>query len=256
MLRSGPEIGVVVPCYNEAKRLRVSQFVDFWERDSEIGFVFVNDGSLDNTDEVLGYLAKDRERQVEVVNLPSNQGKAEAVRAGIKHALSRSSCNLVGYWDADLSTPLDEIPRFMEVLQELPAVQFVCGSRIRRMGAVIKRFWYRHYVGRIFATAASGVLGIPIYDTQCGAKMIKAELARKVFDEPFLSKWLFDVELLARTLALLGKEKARKAIFELPLENWEDKGDSTITLYQYFVRAPFDLVRICLHYRYAEGVEG
>jgi glycosyltransferase involved in cell wall biosynthesis len=248
MLPNGPQLGIVVPCWNEADRLPVTDFLEFSEESPQVGFVFVNDGSSDDTVRVLEDLARLRREQVLVINLPCNRGKGEAIRVGIMELLSWRCCALVGYWDADLATPLDEIPRFLEVLDKLPSVQFLCGSRIRRMGSVIERFWHRHYLGRCFATAASLVLRLPIYDTQCGAKIIRAELARSIVDQPFISKWFFDVELLARTVVILGHEGAMTAVFELPLNSWRDKGGSKRRLRHYLLAAR-DLLKIRQTYR-------
>lgn len=248
MLPNRPKIGIVVPCHNEAARLRVKGLISFFEQYSRITFCFVNDGSTDNTQEVLEDLAEGREEQVAIVKLESNKGKAEAIRVGIKHIQSWRICDFVGYWDADMATPLSEIPKFIDILDQRSDVQFLCGSRIRRMGAEIERVWYRHYLGRIFATAASLVLQLPAYDTQCGAKMIKTELASKLFDKPFLTSWLFDIELMARTIAIVGRSQANQAIYELPLEIWQDKGGSKVKA-SYFLKAPFELLKILWSFR-------
>jgi dolichyl-phosphate beta-glucosyltransferase len=248
MLLNRPKIGVVVPCHNEATRLPVEGMIRFFEQYSRITFCFVNDGSTDNTQEVLEDLAEDRAEQVAIVKLESNRGKAEAIRVGIKHIQSWRICDFVGYWDADMSTPLSEIPKFIDILDQRSGVQFLCGSRIRRMGAEIERVWYRHYFGRMFATAAGLVLQLPAYDTQCGAKMIKTELATKLFDKPFLTTWLFDVELMARAITIMGRSQANQAIYELPLEIWKDKGESKIKA-SYFLKAPFELVKIFWSFR-------
>ncbi len=248
MLHNRQKVGIVVPCWNEAERLSVTDFMQFCDRVSEIGFVFVNDGSSDNTRQILEDLARTRTSRVDVINLERNEGKAQAIRVGIKEILSSDSFELVGYWDADLSAPLDEIPRFIEVFNNRTHVQFVCGSRIRKMGSSIERGRYRHYLGRCFATAASIILRLPVYDTQCGAKIIKAELATRIFDAPFVSKLFFDVELLARTVSILGEEHAKQAIFELPLDSWMDKGGSKRKMCDY-MRAACALLRISQRYK-------
>lgn len=240
--------GIVVPCYNEGSRLANMDYTHLFEEFSEARFCFVNDGSSDNTLDVLRDFEKGLPNQVAVVNLGANVGKGEAVRAGVSHILTGHSLDFVGYWDADMSTPLSEICRFVQVLKQRAGVQFVCGSRIRRMGAVIERFWCRHYLGRVFATAASLVLGMPIYDTQCGAKLMRVELAKHIFSEAFLSRWLFDVELLARTKKIVGEDEMNEVVFELPLEKWQDMGGSRVTFYHYFIRAPYDLIRIFCRY--------
>ncbi|MFQ6070884.1 MAG: glycosyltransferase family 2 protein, partial [Candidatus Aminicenantales bacterium] len=122
------------------------------------------------------------------------------------------------------------------------------GCRLKRMGATIERHWYRHYFGRVFATGASLVLGLPIYDTQCGAKLLRAELAGILFERPFISRWLFDIELLARMIQLLGRKKVMTSVVELPLERWEDKGESKVKLL-YIPKVPFELLLIGLTYR-------
>ena len=110
---------------------------------------------------------------------------------------------LVGFFDADLATPLGAIDDFLAVLRDRPEVEFVLGSRVMLMGRDIRRKATRHYFGRVFATAVSHALDLPVYDTQCGAKILRANAATAtLFDPPFRSPWIFDVELIARYLRL------------------------------------------------------
>ena len=250
MLRSLPKTGVVVPCYNEAQRLPLAAFERFAPQWPQVSFCFVDDGSSDATAEVVGRLARALPGEHHVLVQDRNGGKAEAVRAGIMHLCAVSEHDFVGYWDADLATPLSEIPRLLEVVRLRPQVQFLCGSRVKRLGAAIERRAVRHVLGRAFATAASVALALPVYDTQCGAKLFEVGLARRLFAEPFLSRWLFDVELMARAIALLGRPGASRAMFEVPLETWEDRGGSKVSP-RVFLRAPLELMRIYLSYRSA-----
>jgi glycosyltransferase involved in cell wall biosynthesis len=211
---------------------------------------FINDGSTDATSSVLAEMARQAAPQIVAIDLPRNQGKAEAVRTGIQQALATGSPDYVGYWDADLATPLEMITRFADEARTNPQLHMICGSRICRMGAQIERHWHRHYFGRIFATLAAISLDLPIYDTQCGAKLFDANLARRIFDRPFISRWLFDVELIARMIEALGREQITKAILEVPLEKWEDVGDSKVSL-AYLPKIPFELWRIRRTYRHA-----
>ena len=98
---------------------------------------------------------------------------------------------LVGYWDADLATPLSTIPEFIDKFRSNRELVAVCGSRILRLGASIHRSVFRHYFGRVFATIASNILKIPVYVTQFGAKLFRTEHAELIFSKPFLSRWFF-----------------------------------------------------------------
>ena len=162
--------------------------------------MFVNDGSRDATLALLRELEASDRDAFSVVDLPRNLGKAEAVRAGLAAAFG-SSAEFVGYWDADLATPLEEIPRFVEVLARLPRIDLVFGARVQLLGRSVRRSSVRHYLGRVFATAVSHVIGLPIYDTQCGAKLMRRtpEL-EALFATPFAVGWTFDVEILARLI--------------------------------------------------------
>jgi len=213
---------IVVPCFNEAARLRGDAFRAFCARIPDVDFLFVNDGSSDATLERLRELERALPGRAGVLDLPRNAGKAEAVRQGMRAALA-SGAWAAGYWDADLATPLDEVPRFQAVLRERPDVDLVTGARVQLLGRSIRRSAHRHYLGRVFATAVSQVLRLAVYDTQCGAKLLRnrAELAA-LFDEPFCVNWTFDVELIARLLRAGGH------IYELPLDRWEDVAGSKV----------------------------
>ena len=145
---------IVVPCYNEAARLDVDAFTAFARHDSTCRFVFVDDGSRDATAEVLSRLCETAPDRFRMMAMGKNCGKAEAVRQGVLSAMDRSA-RFVGYWDADLATPLDAIASLRQVLEERPEVRIVLGSRVRLLGRRIERRAARHYMGRLFATAAS-----------------------------------------------------------------------------------------------------
>jgi dolichyl-phosphate beta-glucosyltransferase len=238
---------IVVPCYNEEKRFDAEAFAGFLDQNRDVDLCFVNDGSSDGTSAVLGGFARRHPGRVELLDERKNRGKAEAVRLGMLHVLERGSCPYVGYWDADLATPLDFVPEFLRVAEARPGLGIIMGSRIRRMGADVRRSWYRHYLGRLFGTAASILLKIPVYDTQCGAKIIKAGLARKIFAEPFVAGWIFDVELLARALGETAAG-AEDMIYEAPLGRWIDVSGSKLKPAHYFT-AMADFVRIWRRYK-------
>ena len=241
---------IVVPCYNEADRLLPDAFSGFIAKNPEIGFLFVNDGSTDATAQVIASMTQKACGRIGQLNCTVNGGKAESVRLGVLQALAGTSSDYIGYWDADLATPLEAIHDLWTAARDVPARKFICGSRIRRMGADIRRQPLRHYSGRLIATAASALLELPFYDTQCGAKLISRDLAARIFMQPFISPWLFDLELIARIIGHLGRQASHEAIYEVPLAVWTDIGESKIR-YSYFPRIPFELLRIRHAYRHS-----
>lgn len=238
-------IFIVVPCFNEQLRLNQNAFVDFAKENRAIHFLFVDDGSEDQTKEMLEGLSK-RDENFSVLFLNNNVGKANAVRAAMLQ-IDSSRVDFLGYWDADLATPLSEIPHFVEKIKKCPEVDIFLGSRICRLGTQIKRKWYRHYIGRIFATLASLSLQLAVYDTQCGAKIFRAEVVEDLFGGPFYSKWLFDIEILFRYIAKYGK--ATEKLYEVSLYSWKDVGGSKLKLAD-FVLAPLELIKLNWRYKW------
>lgn len=248
-----PLTTIVVPCYNEAERLDANAFRKFARRNPEITFVFVNDGSADATASVLDALHADAPRSFAALHLPANRGKAEAVRTGILHALG-GNADFVGYWDADLATPLRAIRRFARIFTLRPSVTMVIGSRVKLLGRRIERRPARHYLGRVFATFSSLMLQLPVYDTQCGATLFRVtpEL-RAVFEREFRSRWLFDVEVLWRFTKLRGsRTEAGELIYEAPLDSWRDVSGSKLGV-THILRVPFELLQIWWAYRRDAG---
>jgi glycosyltransferase involved in cell wall biosynthesis len=225
---SGRPVVLVVPCYNERARLPTQAFIEFVTRRPEFQVLFVNDGSTDGTADLLDGAVASRSG-LEVLHLPANLGKAETVRAGIVRVLDRG-CAFVGYWDADLATPLEAAVDFHDYLVKNPEHVAVIGSRVKLLGRDIDRRALRHYVGRVFATAASLSLGLAVYDTQCGAKLFRVtdEVVR-AFQTPFADRWIFDVELIRR-LKASWDAPAERLIYEWPLVTWRDVGESKVRL--------------------------
>jgi glycosyltransferase involved in cell wall biosynthesis len=214
---------VVIPCYNEEHRLRSDEFLRYLESHPDLTFVFVNDGSDDGTLRVLQKAQAAAARGIEVVHLEANGGKGEAVRRGMLHAMKNTGASVVGFWDADLATPLDAIADLREVLDGRREIEMVFGSRVKLLGRWVERRAVRHYLGRVFATVVSTLLRMPIYDTQCGAKLFRStEALRKALAEPFSCRWVFDVEMLARFIQQSGGDVAsvQGRIYEYPLHVW------------------------------------
>ena len=229
---------IVIPCFNESQRLPVDAFDRFLEEQNSVQFVFVDDGSRDDTFQIIKSLCNRHPKKTDILRLSRNSGKAEAVRQGLLFALSKKP-DLMGFWDADLATPLTEIPRFISIFTKYPETKWVFGSRVKLLGRQIKRSEFRHYIGRVYATFVSLVLDLEIYDSQCGAKMFRVDsIIGLIISDKFRSKWVFDVELIARLIKYLKRTNitsAQSIIYEIPLESWNDVKGSKLKLNDFFM---------------------
>jgi len=237
---------VVIPCYNEAERLQSQLFSEFIDLNHRIEFLFVNDGSSDGTLPLLMDLQAKHPHHVHVLNRQPNAGKAEAVRIGMLNAIELEGVTVTGFWDADLATPLSVIPEFLLRFAENPRLEIIFGARVRLLGHAIHRKPIRHYLGRCFATVVSVMLALPVYDTQCGAKLFRTTTdLGAVLASPFQSRWIFDVEILARFMARRERDAyfESSAIYENPLPQWQDIDGSKIGPLD-FIAAVGDLIKI------------
>jgi glycosyltransferase involved in cell wall biosynthesis len=213
---------IVIPCFNEEHRLDGGAVAELLA-DPRLDVIFVDDGSRDGTARRLAALCAAHPGRARAISLPENAGKAEAVRAGLRAALD-AGASVVGYLDADFATPPSEMSRLLDELDRTGAAA-VLGSRIAYLGADIARHALRHYLGRVFATAASITLDLVVYDTQCGSKLFRDGPAlRHALGARFSSRWAFDVELLGRLLAGgPGAPPLRDTdLLEVPLRVWRD----------------------------------
>lgn len=246
-----PGLVLVVPCYNEAERLKPQAFLDFLASRPAVRLLFADDGSRDGTFDILERIRAAAPEQVFTLRLPANRGKGEAVRLGMLEGV-RSGAGLVGFWDADLATPLEAIDDFLTLAGRRPDLEIFLGSRARLMGRDIRRRAGRHYLSRVFATAVSLSLELPVYDTQCGAKLFRMTGAMaSIFDRPFGSPWIFDVEALARYLALPvgpGEAPREARIYEVAVRLWHHVPGSKLRWSDY-VRSFFQLAAIHHQYR-------
>lgn len=240
------EICIIIPCYNEELRFHSEALASFLQINKGFSFLLVNDGSTDNTLSLLQQLAERYPQKVHVLHFDNNSGKGEAIRKAVLHTASQEY-NYIGFLDADFSAPPGELLHIIAYFDGILTKSFIAGSRIKRLGADVTRNSFRHYAGRVFATAAAFVLKLPVYDSQCGLKIIKKELAAPLFTEPFVSKWLFDLELLLRLRNHLGTERTRDEAIEIPLREWHGKKGSKLSLAD-LIRVPFELLRI--HFKY------
>ncbi|HMC68687.1 MAG TPA: dolichyl-phosphate beta-glucosyltransferase [Mycobacteriales bacterium] len=218
-------LSVVVPAYNEARRLETSlpALVDL-ASDAGAELIVVDDGSDDRTADVAAeYTAK--LRGAKVVRLPLNSGKGAAVRAGVAHARGRS----IVFMDADLATELTDLPSLVEALD---TADIAIGSRVLSESTVDGATTARARMGRTFNRVARLVTGLDLRDTQCGFKAFRAPVAQLLFHLGVVDGFAFDVEILALA------HRIGYRIAEVPV-HWHGVADSRVDV----VRDPARMVR-------------
>ena len=234
---------IVIPCYNEAKRLDIVRFTDFLNQNKDFALFLVDDGSTDETLEKLEEIRNAAPAQVIILKQAKNLGKAEAVRSGFLAAYDSSKYEQIGFLDADLSTPFSEFIALTDYLL-LNNKKAVFGSRLRMADTLIVRSRIRHIIGRVIATFIRWTIKTPFYDTQCGAKVFSRESAKIAVDQPFISRWLFDVEIILRLKKQWG-DKFQDNLHEYPLKEWSQVDGSKIRLID-MIKIPIELMKISL----------
>lgn len=239
-------LNIIIPCYNESMRLPVNKYLNFLKLNKKVKIVFINDGSTDNTKNLMNKLFNKFPKQIKILSYKENKGKGNAVREGFLYVVSQNMSGNLAYLDADLSTSLEECKLLSKEIND--RIKFVFGSRIRKSNNFIKRKFHRYIIGRTIASFISSILGVSIYDTQCGCKIIDCELVKLSFEKAFLSRWLFDVEIFLRLINFYGRDKFLEISKEVPLKSWIDTEDSRVK----FIHAPriiLDLLKIKKKYK-------
>ncbi|WP_299795918.1 response regulator [uncultured Maribacter sp.] len=240
-------VGVVIPCYNEEERLLGKEFRDFAHSNLGYHLCFVNDGSTDKTLEVLEELKKGNESNISIYDCEKNGGKAEAVRLGMLHLAKDLQLDYIGFLDADLSTDFRDFDDLVETLDQ-SEFKIVSGSRMSRMGADITKESARKIISMTINLIIRTILRMPFNDTQCGAKVMDRSVVALLFSKPFITKWLFDVEMFIRMRKYFGKTEAKKLICEQPLKRWIHADGSKLSMKD-SVKIVGQLAKIAFVYR-------
>ena len=241
------KVVIIIPCYNEADRLDTNKFIDYLSKNSHLHFIFIDDGSTDNTNLIIKQIILKFNSLASLLINETNKGKAESVRLGVIESYKMNP-DYIGFLDADLAAPIGEIDNLLKIIKKDKTKEVVFASRIQLIGSEIKRNYFRHFFGRVFATVVSNILNLPVYDTQCGAKIFSRKICDDIFYEQFISPWLFDVELFARLLNVYGMERTIQMSYEYPVSKWVDIDGSKVKPI-YFLKAPFELLKIVRHYK-------
>ena len=217
---------LVIPCFNEAKRLNQARILSYTST-LQCSVLLVNDASTDTTQSVINEIVRSSNGAVHSLVLDRNSGKAEAVRAGMQWAISHEATE-VGYTDADGAVKESDLLQLFSELDSDIACTGVLGSRVALLGRDIERNAIRHFSGRVFATFASLILQCPVYDSQCGGKVFKVSTQlQNALSVSFVSKWGFDIELIGRLLRQTNPLSPH-GLREIPLSSWHDVSGSKV----------------------------
>lgn len=239
--------GIIIPCYNEAKRLNTKAFIQFISTKDNYHLCFVNDGSKDDTIIYLQEIQRSNPTRVSIIDMKRNGGKASAVRAGARYLHSRGDIAYVGFMDADLSTDFKDFDSLKNKLDSDRKLKFVFGSRAKNCNENIEKNEFRCLISKAINLLIVFILGLSIDDTQCGAKIFRSELVPVMFDKMFLSRWLFDVEMFLRIKKKFGKASTLQIIHEQPLTKWVHMDDSKLGIKD-ALEIPFRLLSIWFNY--------
>ena len=216
-----PPISVVIPAFNEAVRIGETLAITlaYLEKESPASeAIVVNDGSTDSTAEVIRKVsAVPSSVAVRLLENFPNRGKGGAVRTG----LSSATKPIGVFFDADLSTPIDELPKIVEPIAR-GEVDIAFGSRALDRKLIGNRQpWRREQGGRVFNLVVRVATGLPFWDTQCGFKAFRMEACRPIIEAANVIGFGFDVELLLLT------QRAGLRLREIPVR-WNHHEGSKI----------------------------
>jgi glycosyltransferase involved in cell wall biosynthesis len=186
---------VVIPCFNEAARIggTVRATLDYLSAECpDAELIVVNDGSTDGTSTIVREALTGAKIQTQFLENFPNRGKGAAVRTGLLAATRPIGL----FFDADLSTPLSEIPKVIEPIAN-GDVDLAFGSRgLDRKLIGVHQPWRREQAGRVFNFIVRVATGMPFWDTQCGFKAFRLDVCRPILEKMDTIGFGFDVELL------------------------------------------------------------
>ena len=217
---------IIIPYYNEAKRFPIDIFFSEAKIFSNINFVLVDDGSTDGLTSQLCKLIKIHQlNNIYVIVQEHNLGKAAALKSGFLHCFSIKSVE-IGYLDADFAASIEELIRLFDILDSTGA-DAVIGNRESNGDNLIVAKRYRLIAGRIFSNFVRLYFRINLIDTQCGAKVFRANSTLiKSLQQPIINPWLYDLQLLVPIIKSGGR------VVEVPLMKWENSSGSKFSLFQ------------------------
>lgn len=225
-------LSIVIPVFNEEKRIKKSLFeIISYLKNSKIiknfEIIIVDDNSSDNTFNIVSNFDK----KIVVLKNKKNYGKGYSIKKGILNA----KYDYILFTDADLATPINEIEKMLIEIKHFDVV--IASRNLKNSKIVVKQPFYRQILGNIFPFIVRFILISNIKDTQCGFKLFKGNVAKKIFKLQTRYRFSFDVEIL-----FIAKKKGFK-IKEIPVR-WIDKKGSKVNLLKDSTKMFIDLFKI------------
>lgn len=223
-------IVLFVPFYNEARRDGIYEYLVSLSRLQGVKLVLVDDGSTDSTLDILNQFCSPN---IEIISNVKNSGKGEALRKAMLEFISNNKHERIGFLDCDGAFPIDTVRSNLEKSTDKLSgeIQVFIASRIMLAGRKVERKRHRHYISRIIITLIGLKYSFMPYDSQSGFKLFRVSNQLKLsLQEPFKTKWLFDVELLDR----ITSQFESNVIWEEPVQEWYDKPGSHLKLKSIF----------------------
>ncbi len=215
------KISLIIPCYNESKRLPI--FLDSIKSLVEkypIELIIVDDGSSTKDFELLSQrITPCLSNKIQLKHYEVNKGKGGAIQYGIEN----SNGDYIGFVDADGAIPPYEVENFIQYIQKNQQDDMIISSRIRILGKTVSRSLKRHLSGRVFITILNLLFSIPVYDSQSGLKIFKREKFNLIKDRISDFRWLWDTQVL------ILFHKSNFKIIEIPID-WSDIPGSKVNL--------------------------
>ena len=226
-----PFLSIIVPIYNEEKRLArgITQILKFIDKQSfPVELIVVNDGSTDATNKLLKNL---KHASLQLIYYEKNQGKGYAVQKGMQNAK--------GVWrlfmDIDLSTPIEEFHKFLPHFKNFDVV--IGSRRTKDSKVLVHQAFLREWLGSVFTWLSSTFLRVGISDFTCGFKCFSKDAASKLFSLQRLDGWGFDSELMFLA------QKEGFLIKEVPV-TWSNDSQTRVVLIKDVYRSLIDLIKI------------
>jgi glycosyltransferase involved in cell wall biosynthesis len=234
-MRSAPQLSIVIPAYNEAKRISptlatLQKYLESKGWEAEV--IVVNDGSSDETGAVVASYRR-QWNALHLIDNAGNRGKGFSVRNG---AL-RAQGDVILFTDADLSAPITEAPKLIDPIAS-GECDVTFGSRaVDRSLIGVHQSPFRETSGRIFNLFVQGLIGLPFKDTQCGFKAFRRSAAGPVFERQTIMGFGFDPEIL-----YIAKKRGLR-LREIPVR-WDHVEGTTVRFLRDSCRMFLDLLRI------------